>query len=399
MYDYLKIQYRQQRFMYEFRRSWQDASYFIHASSLHQIIPPTPRGTGFGQWVSELLYVAFWYFYWTICCLVIPASQSILTTKSKNDNLSEYLDRINVPDYFRMNYLLPLFAVVATCSIEDIGKFPITDIIAYKRKTDYQPHLKVDGGIEQVQSALSAHLTVQYNALVTSISVEANAEGRKIRVAWRSSREWPIQSSNYFIENFDIVVLAVSPDVAHRIYHPLTPQLSQIPIRHVESSIYQSPPSAILIPPPYTSAEKLLIITNGNEVESVHDQCAPGYSMMNRVVGSTSSLAAASQPIHRANFTRIIRTPESRTIVNNIFAAASEKSTPTARPLNAELMPLVNDEKQQRTWRSGDDNIFLVGGWCWDGMVLLEGCIVSAMRVAKQLGVDIPWEKSQKRFG
>jgi hypothetical protein len=42
-------------------------------------------------------------------------------------------------------------------------------------------------------------------------------------------------------------------------------------------------------------------------------------------------------------------------------------------------------------WRSGDDNVYLVGGWCWDGMVLLEGCVVSAMRVADALGVEVPW--------
>ena len=37
--------------------------------------------------------------------------------------------------------------------------------------------------------------------------------------------------------------------------------------------------------------------------------------------------------------------------------------------------------------------MYLAGGWCWDGMVLLEGCIVSAMRIARDLGVDVPWTK------
>jgi hypothetical protein len=44
-------------------------------------------------------------------------------------------------------------------------------------------------------------------------------------------------------------------------------------------------------------------------------------------------------------------------------------------------------------WVNGQDNIWISGAWCWDGLVLLEGCIVSAMRVALDFGVAIPWEK------
>lgn len=48
-------------------------------------------------------------------------------------------------------------------------------------------------------------------------------------------------------------------------------------------------------------------------------------------------------------------------------------------------------EKKDLSWRNGDGNVWLVGAWCWDGMVLLEGCVVSAMRVASDLGVDVSW--------
>lgn len=50
-----------------------------------------------------------------------------------------------------------------------------------------------------------------------------------------------------------------------------------------------------------------------------------------------------------------------------------------------------NGEKKEFSWRNGDGNVWLVGAWCWDGMVLLEGCVVSAMRVADDLGVEVPW--------
>jgi hypothetical protein len=79
---------------------------------------------------------------------------------------------------------------------------------------------------------------------------------------------------------------------------------------------------------------------------------------------------------HRARFTRVLRSPESQRIVNAIFGAESRSCI---------------DEKSVPLWRNGDDNVWLAGGWCWDGMVLLEGCVVSAMRVADAFDVEVPW--------
>ncbi|KAH8703651.1 hypothetical protein BGW36DRAFT_423204 [Talaromyces proteolyticus] len=48
------------------------------------------------------------------------------------------------------------------------------------------------------------------------------------------------------------------------------------------------------------------------------------------------------------------------------------------------------NEECAKNWRYGDDGVHLAGGWCRDGMVLLEGCVVSAMRLAPELDVKIP---------
>ena len=89
-----------------------------------------------------------------------------------------------------------------------------------------------------------------------------------------------------------------------------------------------------------------------------------------------SDVSSAQNVLRSVKFLRALRTPRSRHVVNNIFGENLAG-------------PLI-DEKQS-PWRNGDDKIWLVGGWCWDGMVLLEGCVVSAMRVASALDVDIPW--------
>jgi hypothetical protein len=60
---------------------------------------------------------------------------------------------------------------------------------------------------------------------------------------------------------------------------------------------------------------------------------------------------------------------------------------------NPRVNPRSNTKDSANGWKNGDGNVYLVGGWCWDGMVMLEGCIVSAIRVADALGVDVPWAR------
>lgn len=75
----------------------------------------------------------------------------------------------------------------------------------------------------------------------------------------------------------------------------------------------------------------------------------------------------------------MLRTPASRKLVNNIFSADFSSTGDGSKET---LLP---------EWKNGNGGVWLAGGWCWDGMVLLEGCVVSAMRVANALEVEVPW--------
>jgi hypothetical protein len=280
-------------------------------------------------------------------------------------------------------------AVVATCSLTDVASFPASDIITYKRMTNYQSHYHVEGGIQTVQKALSKGLHVKTDAMVTSITPKLCGGCQKIDVTWKSSSS---SVAAELAEEFDVVVLAVSPDVAHHIYKPLARQLSRIPMRKVEATVYRSETNKSCLVSDGIAAQ-FVIVSDGQQVDSIHDRCAPGYSIRNRVIGLPSPVPKSpADGIHRTNFTRVIRTPESRNIVNKIFKPRPGSSSIAVRSTDLDTRPPVRDQQQEAFLWNGDDSIFLVGGWCWDGMVLLEGCIVSAMRVARCLGVDIPWE-------
>ena len=127
-----------------------------------------------------------------------------------------------------------------------------------------------------------------------------------------------------------------------------------------------------------------------------------------------SAGAGKATIIHRTSFTRVLRTVSSRRTVNWIFSTRGKQQQQQQQQQRQrrrrrrrwqrqcqEPRLLGHDEEGSEehglgrvAWRNGDDGIYLVGGWCWDGMVLLEGCVVSAARVAEEMGATVPWHAS-----
>ena len=116
LYDYLRISYHSQPFLFEFAVSHdakseaitpgrRDRSYFTHASNLHQLAPRS-SGVGIVVYLMQCLYLAFSYTWFTFCCVFIGPRQA--------ETLQQYLDRTYCPRYFTTYYLLPLLSSVST---------------------------------------------------------------------------------------------------------------------------------------------------------------------------------------------------------------------------------------------------------------------------------------------
>ena len=149
-------------------------------------------------------------------------------------------------------------------------------------------------------------------------------------------------------------------------------------IVHTDTSMLFTQPTSNKkpIPHPGTSNKSQIIHlrSSSGSTESIHEQ--PSSVI---VTTCPATPIDPSKIIRRSGFTRVLRTPRSREVVNHIFDGSGSRNESLSKPLH---------------WRNGDGNVWLVGGWCWDGMVLLEGCVVSAMRVADGMGLRIPWRKS-----
>lgn len=269
---------------------------------------------------------------------------------------------------------------VSTCSHAELLAFPASDTVNYKNLTQGQQDYVVCGGVRQVQSRLAQGINdVRFGAKVTMLA----GDGNEVIVSWQSPIHW---DGNTFSQRFDRAVLAVSADVAAKLYSPLAKTLGKIPTRRVRCSILSSHLGKyhILRGVDISSTKGCAHHgeTSPSEVITFRTQCNEGgprteafHTMPSGVLVNTRPLDTekeinSKETLEVAKFTRTLRTPESRAIVEQIMG----RSGP------------------QEGWINGDGNIWLAGSWCWDGMVLLEGCVVSAMQVARDFGVRIPWE-------
>ena len=381
LYDHLNIGYHPQRLLFHFRQTQRGSQpYFIHASGNHQVPPPRPPDSHTLNWVLEVVFVVIFYYYFTFCCFCIPPQRYEL--EEDEETISDYLNRIHLPLYFTKYYLLPLMSSVATCTHEQLLDFPARDILEYKRTTHKQEHYFLDDGVALVQRALSSGVSCGMGACVTSVESLTNGQGKPyVQIKWRSSAD----RSPSVSQDFDYVVLAVAPNVIQAIYKPLSQQMSRIPTVTVGSDLVQNHnwlrerSWRAFDPQPRPEAEKIHLNSDEVATEAVHEHPNAGVQVQTRCLLPTERHRTNrdTSSLQRSIFTRVLRTPDSRRVVNEIFEPAKYTDV---------------EKESQRPWRNGDGNVFLAGGFCWDGLVLLEGCVVSAMRVARALDVDIPWE-------
>ena len=382
MYDYLGVQYHPQRFLFFFSIAsdpgverttiTNEKPYFIHSSNNHLIPPIRPPGTPLFTYLLEIAYLLLCYLYFSLCCFLVVTRAG--TEKAASESFGQYVRRIHLPEHFVSSYLLPLMSSVSTCSHEELLAFPAIDLIEYKRKTTGAQHYVVSEGVRDVQRKLSKELDIRLGSKV--VDIEPGDCGVRIR--------WLNQTSTSEIvaldEQFGKVVLAVSPSVVAAVFEPLRNAMLRIPTKEVTSVVHNKTASR--------SSPNVGLSKSGSNAQIINFRSShkPSPRTESRHVQNSNTVVTTcplqpidpSEIIQETTFTRVLRTPESRQICNSIFGR---------RSVREEGAPI---EKAKR-WRNGDGGVWLVGGWCWDGMVLLEGCIVSATRVAEGLGVEVPW--------
>lgn len=375
LYDSLGIKYHPQPFLFSFANLTRTGSrtYFVHPSNNHQMPPPRPQGLSILRYLLEILFLIVSYVQWTLVAFTVPPND--------NEPLSKYLDRTLIPSRFRDRYLLPLMASVSTCTHAQMLAAPASDVVAYKSYSHGAPHLAVADGISEVSSRLAKDVPIHFSAQVTDVG---RANHGRVRVTWQDRTTKNRAESSAI---FDHVILAVAPPVVASVFGPLRRAMASIPFTLVDSLVIRDDDqvaelSAAASTSGKRSAAQLIAFHSGNGHTTATHVTSSGALVLTRVADAPveGPVGSSGTVLKTARFPRVLRTVESRMLVNSLFSCG---------PCPPE------DTISEKRWHSGDDNVWLVGGWAWDGMVLLEGCVVSALRVARHLGVNAPWERQR----
>lgn len=404
MYDYLDVRYRVQPFLFSFSRllnprnnnsnASDDRPYFLHASNTHRFPPMKPESIGLLSYTFEVLFALLCYVWLSVCCLYVSPKQG--DDGQTCESFGQYLQRIKLPQHFVHFYLLPLMSAVTTCPHKTLLAFPASDVVTYKKCITSGRHLTVAAGVNEVQQKLMRGVKVHFSAAVTSVQ----AQERGVRIVWRetdSSEKTVAQGQatpRSVARVFDKVVLAVPPNVVGSVFEPLRKEMQRIPTTSVETVVHYGDAGIGAMCKSIKSASHGLwfATSDADRAHVIHLRTAGGPDACTEathvqpsgaMVTSCPLKKIPSRVVQSSSFTRVLRTPESRRTVNKILGSAGPA--------------VFADEKS--TWRNGDDGVYLVGSWCWDGMVLLEGCVVSAMRTASALGVEVPWGAPREASG
>jgi hypothetical protein len=328
LYGYLGVSWRAQSFHFRFPGG------FTHASNF-SAFPRKPANKPWGEYFLLCLSLGLVYAYFTLCVFLRPPQA--------HEALKEWLHRIHLPSWFAEEFLLPLMSAVATCPHDALLQFPAEDVAGYKRRSHGRAHLVAEGGVGRVQRRLLEGVRVEIGRRVVKV------DGGVVR--WvQDGREWE--------DTWDVVVLAVAPDVVGAVFPRLKTAMEMVPTEYVEVVVHR--------PEPWESEAEDTIVLNTQDGRTEAKHYTEGVWVTTAPLGGVDEKAV----IARTRFTRVLRSVESRQVVAGLF---SEKG------------------RTEKEWGNGDGGVFLVGGWCWDGMVLLEGCVRSAEVVAGRLGVTVPW--------
>ncbi|KAK3191375.1 hypothetical protein K4F52_002586 [Lecanicillium sp. MT-2017a] len=368
-------------------------SYFAYAEKWRALLSPRSGLRAVYLFICHMWFLA-------ACFLVAPHAgrpepyladvASDADNKKAGDDgesLREYLRRIRVPRKYATHHLLPILCVLCSCTHRDMEDFPASDVVGFIKGVAWRKTKLARNGVQQVQSTLVKDISdVRLRTRVTRV---VRCEGG-MSVGYES-RDDKTSSE----ETFARVVLAVSPTVAAKIFEPCRPLLGDIPTAPVITSILgpasqglsiiDTKPSSRDIPPLRTDAQFIsfrTVFADGDddaETESLHYLPSGAISRTSCRPSATGDKAL----LHRSQFTRTLRTPASRRMVQ-MATGAHKQSTKKRLPDESDVDGDI--------WVNGRENVWITGSWCWDGMVVLEGCVVSAMRVARDFDVEIPWE-------
>ena len=277
-----------------------------------------------------------------------------------------------------------------------ISQLSVTD---YKRLTQGATHCTVPN-MAEVERRLSAGLKIRLNTRVEK--VERQGQGLAVKISDRST-------NTERTEYFDQVVLAISPKAIGQVFSSsrwLVSQLKSTDVgvvihsdqRAIEHLKFSNPPVA---KPAYPErklnptatlqwmgdSEILTVRTRACDDGKVHITEATHVHPSGALItvwpkhadvdsdwcSSTSTGRSPVGKVHEVTFCRVAATLDSSYALEEALGGGTS----------------ATGRGHSKKWLNGDDGAWVAGGWAWQGLALLEGCVRSGKAAAEGIGARV----------
>ncbi|KAK2764505.1 hypothetical protein FQN54_009200 [Arachnomyces sp. PD_36] len=365
MLDHLGVSSRIHRFHYTFTDP--QRQYTQYFSNFHRILPSLANGL----WVN--LYLLFWYLWFTAACFWVPPRTSNSDNSNLMETFDEYHQRIGLPTKFVDWYILPLFSSVATCSHDDLRQIPADYIVRYRKGTIGFDHRTAC--MDTLERRLTEGVSVKLGQTVSSVESEDDL----VRVEHCGSDGNATQS------HFNHVILAISAAEATKIHHASAPVTSQLRTRKVSVKVHR-PAHGTLAPPregfmDNVHSEGFQLHTQRTDLDDLTSH-STHYHPSGMVVTVSPMIEDSTDNQHGITHEKVDHTvhlmrplvsPKSHALLQDVFGAGPHAP------------------RSKGTWRNGDGNVYIAGGYASAGLPLLENCLRSAIEAAVRIGATPPF--------
>lgn len=284
---------------------------------------------GRGLW--HTFVVALAYIYFSILALIFT-----FLYPCPDQSIGEFCHSFRIPLSF-VKLLCITFSAVTGTSHTQAMTLPASDVLSYKARTMFRPHYVMRWGIASLCRKL----------LRENITVHLNEGAVFVTSGVLTTQKGDVRKS----EAFDHIIMATPPACASHIIDDIecVKLLTQIPTQLLQVLTH-------------TSRHPQLMTTSplGINFMSYEDHTVSTQAITNELCQTSSGLGLdlpirPDDVIAKSVFIRTLRNGPSRSVTKRIQAV------------------------------NGRGGVWFVGSWVWDGLVLLEGCAVSALKVAEAI--------------
>jgi predicted NAD/FAD-binding protein len=292
----------------------------------------------------------------------LPQFSEEQASNSSRETIEEFFIRRKYAPIFWRGFLLPLLGTITTCRMEHLLRYPARDLLLIVRDIIFgKPLRRIKGGTTALAQQLGKNLTFISGASVTKVTEEAGPN-QKSKVVVTNSR-----GESYSCDRLIVATQANSLNFLGDLCATERTLLRSIEYDHGELFTHTDPalmprrredwtPLNYLMD---TRLQQNMFTVWVNPVEPTIAQSQPVFQSWNPIVPLRPECILSRVPLQRA-----------------------VQSAKTAETL-AKLSQFQSDP---------DRRIYFCGSWAAPGVPLLESAVRSAINIAQQFSIEIPWD-------